>query len=123
MSTSLLYHAFGIVGYKLRATRYEGGQVIFCVEREEERLGCPRCGQDEVIRRGTVSRRWKMVPIGHRATWVEYDVQRLECRRCDVVRQVEVVEVGEVRPRQRPHSVVPEEVPPQRQTLETGQVR
>src|SRR5439155_8701813 len=63
---------------------------IFCVEREEERLGCPRCGQDEVIRRGTVSRRWKMVPIGHRATWVEYDVQRLECRRCDVVRQVEV---------------------------------
>lgn len=90
MSTSLLYHAFGIVGYKLRATRFEGGEVIFRVEREEGRPACPRCGQDNVIRRGTVPRRWKTLPIGHRATWVEYEVQRVECLECDVVRQVEV---------------------------------
>jgi transposase len=90
MSTSLLYHAFGIVGYKLGATRFEGGQVIFKLEREGGQPACPRCGRDEVIRRGTVPRRWKTLPIGHRSTWLEYEVQRVECLRCGIVRQVEV---------------------------------
>lgn len=64
--------------------------MIFKVEREEDRPACPQCGGDEVIRRGLVPRRWKALPIGHRATWVEYDVQRVDCLRCGIVRQVEV---------------------------------
>lgn len=90
MSTSLLYHAFGVVGYTLKGTRFQGGEVIFHVERNEDRVVCPNCGRDEVIRRGTVRRRWKSLPIGRRATWIEYDVQRVECLLCEWVRQVEV---------------------------------
>jgi len=29
MSTSILYHGFGLVGYEYIRTRYEGGAVIF----------------------------------------------------------------------------------------------
>jgi hypothetical protein len=31
MSTSLLYHAFGIRGYKYKNTKYEGGSVHISV--------------------------------------------------------------------------------------------
>ncbi len=34
MSTSLLYHAFGIRGYKYKNTKYEGGNVHFNIEQE-----------------------------------------------------------------------------------------
>ena len=29
MSTSILYHAFGIVGYDFKKVRFEGGSMIF----------------------------------------------------------------------------------------------
>jgi hypothetical protein len=31
MSTSLLYHAFGVRGYKYVRSEYENGQVIFTI--------------------------------------------------------------------------------------------
>ena len=36
MSTSLLYHAFGIRGYEYTRTRYEGGAVIFSIRQGRE---------------------------------------------------------------------------------------
>jgi hypothetical protein len=38
MSTSLLYHAFGIRGYKYKNTKYEGGSVHFNIEQERKYL-------------------------------------------------------------------------------------
>ena len=32
---SLLYHGFGIKGYRYRRTRYEKGEIIFELEPEE----------------------------------------------------------------------------------------
>ena len=32
---SLLYHAFGVKGFRYLRTRYEGGEIIFEVEPEE----------------------------------------------------------------------------------------
>jgi hypothetical protein len=32
MSTSLLYHAFGIRGYDYRASRYDLGEIFFKIE-------------------------------------------------------------------------------------------
>jgi hypothetical protein len=34
MSTSLLYHGFGLVGYKYIRTRYEKGTIIFKVRQD-----------------------------------------------------------------------------------------
>jgi len=37
MSTSLLYHGFGIRGYQYVKTEYEGGQVVFTVCQKRKR--------------------------------------------------------------------------------------
>jgi transposase len=90
MSTSLLYHAFGVRGYDYTRTRYEGGAVIFSIRREHETSRCSSCGSARVIRRGQVTRRFRSLPIGGRATFVDLPIPRLECHDCGAVRQVEV---------------------------------
>ena len=52
MSTSLLYHAFGMKGYTYRKTRYEKGKMVFEIERNLEKLQCPVCGSGNVILKG-----------------------------------------------------------------------
>jgi hypothetical protein len=41
MSTSLLYHAFGIRGYEYIRTEYRGGQLIFTTDQERKTSGVP----------------------------------------------------------------------------------
>ena len=48
MSTSLLYHAFGIRGYEYIRTEYRGGQVIFTIDQERKTLRCAACSSQEV---------------------------------------------------------------------------
>src|SRR3954466_1652430 len=90
MSTSLLYHAFGIRGYQYTRTDYQGGQVIFTVRQEPETCRCSACGSPQVQSRGRVERRFRTVPIGSRATFVVLPVPRVECQACGVVRQVKI---------------------------------
>lgn len=91
MSTTLLYHAFGIRGYQYVRTQYQDGETIFSIRQEDRNLRCPRCGGRELIRRGTVTRRFRELPIGGRKVWIELPVQRVQCR-CDerVVQQVKI---------------------------------
>src|SRR3954449_4400120 len=90
MSTSLLYHAFGIRGYHHTRTDFQGGQTIFTIRQEFETCRCPACGSTQVVSRGQVERRFRTMPIGPRATFVVLPIPRVECRACGVVRQVAV---------------------------------
>ena len=90
MSTSLLYHAFGIRGYQYTRTDYHDGQVIFTIEQEPQTCRCPACGSRDVKPRGHVERRFRTVPIGSKTTIVALPIPRVECPACGVVRQVEV---------------------------------
>jgi transposase len=90
MSTSLLYHGFGISGYKYVRTAYEGGQVIFTIRQEPRTLRCEACGSRDVRPRGKVGRRFRSLPIGKRPTVIVFAIPRVACRNCGVVRQVEV---------------------------------
>lgn len=90
MSTSLLYHGFGISGYKYVRTAYEGGQVIFTVRQELKTLRCEACGSRDVRPRGKVQRRFRSLPIGRRPTAVVLAIPRVACQNCGVIRQVEV---------------------------------
>jgi transposase len=90
MSTSLLYHAFGIRGYDYVRTQYQDGQVIFTIAQDPEDCRCPACGSRQVISRGHVERRFRNVPIGSRPTAVVLPIPRVECHACGAVRQVEV---------------------------------
>jgi transposase len=90
MSTSLLYHAYGIRGYKYTRTDYHNGQTIFTINQEPETYCCCSCGSRHVISRGQVERCFRTVPIGSRATFVAFAIPRVECQVCGLVRQVDV---------------------------------
>ncbi len=90
MSTSLLYHAFDIRGYKYVNTKYQDGAVYFTIRQEQEELRCPVCGTRKVIRRGQVQRRFRANPISSKEVWIILAVQRVFCLFCGVVRQVKV---------------------------------
>ena len=90
MSTSLLYHGFGIVGYKHVHTKYAGGKLIFRVSQDRDNMRCPSCGSYQVTRKGASFRSFRCVPIGRKPVAVELPVQRVECDKCGVIRQVRI---------------------------------
>lgn len=90
MSTSLLCHAFGIVGYMYIHTRYENGAVIFKIAHNRFKLRCSCCGSKRILRRGTIMRRFKSIPIGLKSVFIEIELQRVLCPTCKVVRQVKL---------------------------------
>jgi transposase len=91
MSTSLLYHAFGIRGYRYVSSEYEGGGVIFRIRQDREQTCCAECGGDEFIYRGHTERLFRAPPIGSRPVTIAFPVPRLECLSCGAVRQASIL--------------------------------
>jgi transposase len=91
MSTSLLYHAFGIRGYQYTRSDYPGGQTVFTIHQKPETCRCSVCGSPQVRMRGRVERRFRTLSIGSRATFVVLPIPRVECQACGVVRQVKIL--------------------------------
>jgi len=90
MSTSLLYHRFGIVGYRYVKQEFLAGMTAFRIEQPRERLRCSHCGSDEVWAQGGVERFFHGLPIGNQPTFIELKVPRVLCFACGKVRQVKV---------------------------------
>ena len=88
MSTSFLYHVFGLVGYNYVKTQYQGNAIIFTISHKREKLQCPACKSRKVILRGTIKRRFKAFRFGFKIIYLELEVQRVGCLDCDSVRQV-----------------------------------
>jgi transposase len=87
MSTSLLYHGFGIRGYRYLKTDYREGRVIFTVEQKLEDCRCAACGSTKVRPKGRVERDLRTLPIGRKQVLVRARVVRLDCQACGVIRQ------------------------------------
>ena len=66
MSTSLLYHAFGVRDYRYVKTEYVEGEVIFTMERKTDTGHCAACGSENTWRQGSVMRSFRALPIGRR---------------------------------------------------------
>jgi transposase len=90
MSTSLLYHGFGVRGYEYQRMDYFEGAVVFTISQERGDLECPQCGTRRVERRGEVPRTFRVLPIGSKPTSVFLAVPRVSCKQCGIVRQVKV---------------------------------
>src|SRR5262245_27257021 len=88
MSTSLLYHAFGLVGYRYCSQRFEEGRVLFRIAKPRERLRCPACGSDDVWSQGGVERAFRAVPIGGKPVLLQLKVPRVLGFGCGRVRQI-----------------------------------
>jgi transposase len=97
MSTSLLYHAWGLRGYRLQATDLAQGQIVFRLRPGPHPLRCGHCGGTHVTRAGTVVRQFRTLPIGARPVWLELPVQRLWCAHCSRTRQVKLAFADERR--------------------------
>lgn len=90
MSNSLLYHGFGVRGYRYEKTEYREGTVTFTISQPPESYRCPECDSEEVIGRGRHYRRFRTLPIGKKPAYLAFWVPRVECRRCGAVRQVKI---------------------------------
>ena len=91
MSTSLLYHAFGIRNnYYHLNTCFVGGTTIFSIDRKQIPYSCPNCKHKGVILKGKVERIIQTLPIGSRKTFIKTTVQRVECRKCKKIRQADI---------------------------------
>jgi transposase len=90
MSTSLLYHAFGLVGYHYVNQTFEGGKVTFRIAQPRDRHRCSACGSAEVWDQGGMEREFHAVPIGAKPVVLKLKVARVMCFDCYKVRQVKL---------------------------------
>ena len=90
MSTSLLYHGFGIVGYTYIRTDFREGNIIYTISRKRFNLRCPVCKSKRIIRHGSLPRWFHALPIGRKAIYIKTEVHRVECKDCRAIRQSEI---------------------------------
>jgi transposase len=90
MSTSLLYHAFSLAGYRYRKQEFREGRVIFHIEKPREHQRCSNCGSDNVSGHGPVERTFRSVPIGRKPVLIRFKVPRLMCFDCQMTRQIKL---------------------------------
>ena len=90
MSTSILYHGFGISGYRYTRTEYQQGALVFSIEKDPLSLRCPCCRGIQVTRKGTLPRWFHALPIGRKQVYIKLQVPRVSCRFCGIVRQIKI---------------------------------
>ena len=90
MSTSILYHGFGIRGYRYVRSFFEDGAIVFRIEQERTTLRCPECESADVILKGARYRRFRTVPIGLKPVFIDMWIPRVKCKVCGVIRQVKL---------------------------------
>lgn len=87
MSTSLLYHSYGLERHEYLGTEYKGNKVIFRVKTKKTRLCCSHCGSKNVIGSGAKDRDFRAPPTGGKQVFIRARLQRLECKECSRILQ------------------------------------
>jgi transposase len=90
MTTSLLYHAFGMTTQKYLRTEFKSGTVVFYTQTKPDKLRCSHCGSKQVIKRGSKIRDFRTVPIGLKPVLIRAMIQRLTCQDCGLTRQEKI---------------------------------
>jgi len=90
MSTSLLYHMFGLRNQEYTKADYVHGTLELFTRTKEGQLRCSCCGSDKVKKRGFKIRRFKTLPIGSKRVFIMARIQRLECLDCGMIRQEKI---------------------------------
>ncbi len=90
MSTQVLYHGFGVQGYRHVSMKNVGGHLHFTITRPRESLRCRLCGSDRLHSRGRIERPFRSVPIGSKPVTLHLGVSRVECLDCGQTRQAKI---------------------------------
>ena len=93
MSTSTLYRALGLAGYRHQTVWDECGDFKLRAFVPKKAVQCPGCRSRDVILRGTYDRKVMAPPVGMRKTVVFIKAPRVECRVCKAVRTVHLPSV------------------------------
>lgn len=92
MSTSMLYHGWGLKDYTYRdKTEYEAGAIWIHIEKKPEKRRCPCCRSRDVVLAGNVTplQFWRTVPIGRKQVWLIPHLHRILCCACGALVQEE----------------------------------
>lgn len=89
MPQAILYHGFGIQGYRHLRTKYKGGAVFFHLVRARNR--CSFCRYFKVIQKGYRRRVLRTLPIGRRPVFLVIKMRRFYCQRCRRTRYEDLV--------------------------------
>lgn len=76
--------------YYHESTDFIGGATIFKISRKQVPHQCPLCNEKNGILRGKTKRLIQTVPAGFRKIFIQTPVQRVECRNCQKIYQVEI---------------------------------
>ena len=90
MSTSLLYHGWGVRGYHELAIGFHDAAIHFSIEQNPDTFCCSHCHSRAVMKAGQVPRQFRSLPIGGKPVWIELSIQRLWCTTCGKTRQAKV---------------------------------
>jgi transposase len=90
MSTSLLYHGWGVRGYHELAIGFGDAAIRFSIEQNADTFCCSHCRSRAVMKAGQVARQFRSLPIGGKPVWIQLSIQRLWCTRCGKTRQAKV---------------------------------
>jgi transposase len=91
MSDWLLYHVWGIRGYRtVRVEKLGGNACVAYIKPLASVIRCPRCGSKKVVRKGSKMRLFLGTPIGRRQMYFETEIPRVRCDRCGITRQVRI---------------------------------
>jgi len=82
MSTSLLYHGFGIHDYKYVKTEYRKGAIFFHMEKATDKQYCADCGLKQIRKKGRFIREIRTIPIGKKKVFLSVHLHQLQCRAC-----------------------------------------
>lgn len=102
MSTSLLFHAWGIQGYHYVRTGYDEGEITFTVEQNPNTIECSHCKSRRTMQQGHATRRFKTIPVGGKPVTIKLPIPRLWCADCGKTRQAKVAFADERRSYTRP---------------------
>ena len=89
MTSSELYHGFGLEGYRTIKTTFVGGRIILDVELTKSPR-CTVCNGYNLIGRGRFIRDFKALPIGTKQVIIRLNGQRVECCDCGMVRRMKI---------------------------------
>lgn len=84
MEDAILYEIFGVSkNYRSTVTEVKQRGVFVGLEPLEKRFVCPKCRSRDLSRRGKRVRRVQTLPIGFHPVYLEVELPRCECNRCE----------------------------------------
>ena len=89
MEATWLHEIFGVSrSYRATQTEVRDGGVFVAVEPLDKLYLCPECRSREVLRKGKRLRRVQTLPIGFHPVYLEVEIPRCQCKRCQYIFEI-----------------------------------